>query len=326
MGSLGNRRTALEMNHLPPPDDPLAAVVSSSGAGSVRARSLAATFLGDCIVPRAGDVGIATITEVLGRFGIEAGVTRTSMSRLASGGWVKRQKVGRNSFYSLTPAALAESEAASRRIYAARHPQDPCGWRVYLAGGLEKTEQARMRAALRHRGAAELGSQVYILPASENLGEFQPAIALDAKSLPAPEARELVRRAFDLAAIGEDYARFVAVFAPVQASLSSGFKLTGLDAVAVRVFVIHRFRRIVLRDPGVPAPYLPENWPGFAARKTAATIWRALLRPSEAWLDANAASASGPLPRRSISWQQFQNAHPSSQGPRVRPLDGRESL
>ena len=125
IGSFGNRRTTLEMNDPTATDDPLAAVVAGSGPGSLRAWSLAVSFLGDCIVPRAGDVGIATIAEVLGRFGINAGVTRTSMSRLANDGWVKRQKVGRNSFYSLTPAALAESEAASRRIYAARHPQDP---------------------------------------------------------------------------------------------------------------------------------------------------------------------------------------------------------
>jgi phenylacetic acid degradation operon negative regulatory protein len=293
------------MNDPTATDDLLAAVVAESGAGGLRAWSLAISFLGDCIVPRAGDVGIATIAEVLGRFGIDAGVTRTSMSRLATDGWVKRQKVGRNSFYSLTPAALAESEAASRRIYAARHPQDPCAWRVHLGAGLPRTEQARLRSGLRHRGAAELGSHVYILPATEELGGFEPAITLSASPLPTAEARELVRRAFDFAAIGEDYARFAAVFAPVQASLGSGRKLAGLDAVAMRVFVIHRFRRIVLRDPGVPAPYLPERWPGFAARETAAEIWRALFRASEAWLDANAASASGPLPARSTPWQRF---------------------
>ena len=55
----------------------------------------------------------------------------------------------------------------------------------------------------------------------------------------------------------------------------------------------------------IPAPYLPEDWPGIAARETAAAIWRALFRASEAWLDANAASAYGPLPPRSILWQRF---------------------
>jgi len=63
--------------------------------------------------------------------------------------------------------------------------------------------------------------------------------------------------------------------------------------------------RIVLRDPIIPAPYLPEGWPGIAAREAAAAIWRALFRASEAWLDANAASAYGPLPPRSNPWQRF---------------------
>ncbi len=73
----------------------------------------------------------------------------------------------------------------------------------------------------------------------------------------------------------------------------------------MRVFVIHCFRRIVLHDPLIPAPYLPENWPGIAARQTAAAIWRALFPASEAWLDANAASAFGALPPRSIPWRRF---------------------
>ncbi len=130
------------------------------------------------------------------------------MSRLAGDGWVTRQKVGRNSFYALTPVALAELEAGARRIYAARHPQDPCSWRVTFGGGLPKPEQARLRAALRRRGAADLGAHVYLLPAGEDPRDASRAIALRADPLPDAEARRLVERAFDLAALGQDYARF----------------------------------------------------------------------------------------------------------------------
>jgi phenylacetic acid degradation operon negative regulatory protein len=281
----------------------LAAIVARSGV-VLCAWSIAVSFLGDCIVPRGVDVGMATITEVLAAFGIDPGAARTSMSRLAGDGWVTRQKVGRNSFYSLTPIALAESAAASRRIYAARHPQDPCPWRVYLAGALPKPDQARLRTALLRRGAADLGAHVYLLPAVDDLLDPGRAIALKADPLPPDEARLLVERAFDLAALEEDYRRFAAAFAPLRESIGRQ-KLVGLEAVAMRVFVIHCFRRIVLRDPLIPAPYLPEDWPGTAARETAATIWRALFRASEAWLDANAASAYGPLPPRSATWQRF---------------------
>ena len=277
-------------------------IVARSGV-VLRPWSIAVSFLGDCIVPRGGDVGMSSITEVLAAFGIDPGAARTSMSRLAGDGWVTRQKVGRKSFYSLTPVALAESAAASRRIYA-RHPQDSSPWRVYLAGGLPKPYQARLRATLLRRGAADLGAHVYLLPAANDLPEPGRAIALKAVPLPPDAARLLVERAFDLAVLKQDYRRFVAAFAPLRESLGRQ-KLVGLESVVMRVFVIHCFRRIVLRDPLIPAPYLPEDWPGTAARQTAATIWRALFRASEAWLDANAASAYGPLPPRSGPCQRF---------------------
>ena len=295
----------------PADDRPAAEVGELSGViarmgGSLRAWSLAVSFLGDCIVPRGGDVGMATITEVLSAFGIEAGVTRTAMSRLARDGWVDAPKVGRNTFYALTPVALAEFEAGARRIYAAKHPQDPCSWRVVFGGGLPKSEQERLRATLRHRGgSADLGAHVYVLPAAEEPRDVGRAIALTAGPMPDAVARLFVERMFDLAGLGEDYAKFVAGFAPVLETLGAGRKLAGIEALAMRVFIIHCFRRIVLRDPLIPAPYLPEGWPGFAAREATAAIWRALFRASEAWLDANAASAYGPLPPRSIPWQRF---------------------
>jgi len=274
-------------------------------SGGLRAWSLAVSFLGDCIVPRGGEVGVATISKLLGAFGVDSGVTRTSMSRLASDGWVARQKVGRNSFYALTPLALAASETASRRIYATRHPEAPCGWRVVYAGGLGKSEQARLKAAFARRGAAELAAQTWLLPDGDETPDLSGAIVMTAGRLPDADARLLVARAFDLSALGADYAGFVEAFAPVVEVLGSGRSLSGLDALAMRVLVIHAFRRIVLRDPMIPAPYLPEGWPGFSARATTAAIWRALLRPSEAWLDANAASAYGPLPPRSEDGRRF---------------------
>jgi hypothetical protein len=52
--------------------DALAAAVARSGV-PLRAWPLAVSFLGDCIVPRGGDVGMATITDLLAVFGIDPG-------------------------------------------------------------------------------------------------------------------------------------------------------------------------------------------------------------------------------------------------------------
>ena len=174
------------------------------------------------------------------------------------------------------------------------------------AGGLAGQEQARLRARLRSSGAAELAAQTWLLPDADDPPDIPGVIALTAAPLPEAEALRLVTSAFALDALGADYAGFVEAFAPVLEGLETGRKPRGLDALAMRVLVVHAFRRLVLRDPMIPAPYLPGDWPGFAARATAAAIWRALMRPSEAWLDANAASAYGPLPPRSPDGRQFQ--------------------
>ena len=69
-----------------------------------------------------------------------------------------------------------------------------------------------------------------------------------------------------------------------------------LDALVVRLLLVHEYRRAVLKDPLLPADLLPEDWPGAAARDLCATIYRTVAPAAEAWLDANATTDTGPLP------------------------------
>lgn len=277
-------------------DIPILSLALADGPqGAMRAWSLAVSFLGDCIEPRGGRVGMATITELLAAYGIDNGVVRTSLSRLASDGWVTREKVGRNSFYALTPLALAETQSAARRIYAPEHPSAPCGWRIYAApeGGAE--ERRRERIVFARHGAGTLDKHVYILPDTASLAAPAPAIVLSAAPLADEASRKLVSQAFALAEIEREYAAFSAAYAPLVGKVG---RIGGFDALALRVLLVHRFRRIVLRDPGIPSRYLLPRWPGLVARETAAALWRALFAQSERWLDANARSPEGDLPPR----------------------------
>ena len=137
----------------PADNEPAAEGGEFSGAiarmgGSLRAWSLAVSFLGDCIVPRGGDVGMATITEVLSTFGIEPGVTRTAMSRLAGDGWVTRQKVGRMSFYALTPDERQPPFLRQFRRMSRDAPHCP-EWDECLRDRRRVGEHDRLRAAVR---------------------------------------------------------------------------------------------------------------------------------------------------------------------------------
>jgi phenylacetic acid degradation operon negative regulatory protein len=61
--------------------------------------------------------------------------------------------------------------------------------------------------------------------------------------------------------------------------------------------LIHHYRRVVLRDPLLPAALLPKDWPGRAARRLCGEIYRALLGASEQWLDRHGTNENGPLPK-----------------------------
>jgi len=101
-----------------------------------------------------------------------------------------------------------------------------------------------------------------------------------------------------LSGMAAAYERFLTAFRPVYAAVTTGRALSDLDALAVRVLLVHEYRRIVLRDPILPAEILPTDWPGAAARRLCAEIYTRVLPGAERWLDAHALSDAGTrLPR-----------------------------
>ncbi|NJO24325.1 MAG: GntR family transcriptional regulator, partial [Sphingomonadales bacterium] len=135
----------------------------------LHAWSLIVTVFGDAVVPRGGSLWLGTLNDIMGAFGIGAGVVRTAMSRLAADGWVTRDRTGRNSYYRLTPKATALSEAAAVRIY--RLPQRGWSgtWSLVVPKETPGTRLAERRAALHRAGFAQLGAGLFIAPAGHNM-------------------------------------------------------------------------------------------------------------------------------------------------------------
>ena len=106
------------------------------------------------------------------------------------------------------------------------------------------------------------------------------------------DARRLAARAWPLEQLDADYRRFIATATETGPAVEPA----GLDSLVRRVRLIHEYRRIILRDPLLPAALLSPEWPGHEARLLCARLYHALLAPSEGWLDAHALCESGPLP------------------------------
>jgi phenylacetic acid degradation operon negative regulatory protein len=264
---------------------PLQPLLAALGREPSRTWSVLVTLFGDAIVPRGGEVWLGTLLDIFAALDVAPGVVRTAASRLARDGWIERRRAGRLSFYRLAGGGRAPFAAAGRSIYAARPPAWDGALHLIIV-----PEGEAGRAALAQAGFGQPLAGLWLGAALPPAGAG--GIALTARADPAA-LRRLAAMAWPLARLAESYARFAGLFAPLGAHAAG---LGGLEALAARTLLIHHWRRIVLRDPRLPAALLPEGWPGEAARALCARLYHALLPASEAWLDAHGRGAAGPLP------------------------------
>lgn len=259
--------------------------------------SLIVTLYGDAIVPRGGSLWIGSLIDIMGLFDIDAGHVRTAISRLSSDGWLSRVKRGRASYYRLSKRGEGVFLAAAQRIYF--DEQKPFDG-VLRVAVLEPdiADPAGTRRALRDAGFAALSPPVHVSviePPAKLAG--RTGVHILNNEIGHAE-RQLASAAWKLPATAAAYRAFVAQFGPLEAA-GERKDISPPDALVARTLLIHAWRRIVLRDPGLPALLLPDDWPGHAARALTGRIYRRLLAPSESYLDAHTSNEDGPLPAAS---------------------------
>jgi len=107
--------------------------------------------------------------------------------------------------------------------------------------------------------------------------------------------RRLLSESWPLERTADAYRKFMKSFEPLRSWTARG-RLSAAEAFTARILLIHQYRRVVLRDPLLPVALLPRDWPGGAARKLCADIYRGVLSSSEQWLDRHGSNENGPLP------------------------------
>ena len=266
----------------------------------IRAWSWIVTIYGDVVVPRGGELALSSLLAICAALGIEGGVVRTALTRLAADGLIERRRVGRNSFHRLAPRMADEFARATERIYFATPQRWSGAWRLAIlpAGG-----EGPEREALRLAGYGDIAPNVLIAPLGADGRPCSGREPLLRAGGPArrhrrtrrgPDARRA--RLAPRSSAGGLTSAFLAAFAPLEAALDSGAELGELEALMIRIRAVDADRRIALKDPLLPGELLPPGWPGHEARRACAAIYRRVRGPSERWLDRHGASAQGPLP------------------------------
>lgn len=232
------------------------------GSESPRAPSLLVTVFGDLVQGEGARIGAPVLGQILELIGVRPDSMRVALHRLRKDGWIASERAGRSSEYYLTEFGRAESMDATPRIYASSPPAESA-WLVVFdpAQSNAQTEDGvSLSGSVKITGSPPDGDIAFATC-------LEPDIALPdwmRRKVCEPEVAEMSK---DLAG------RLIGL----QRNLRPG--LNRLEAAALRVLIVHSWRRIVLKTPLLPDHVFPVSWQGPACRAAIADLLSRLPKP-----------------------------------------------
>ncbi len=260
----------------------------------LRANSLLVTLYGDALAARKAPVSLGSLIELAGLFGLTSRLVRTSAFRLTADGWFDVTRLGRRSFYGLSTLGQQRVVHAQRRIYDfAPLPWDGHWTLALVSAQLKASTRQRLLRDLLWAGFGQVSSNVFAHPHADHtaLKEIisstqtqSQLVVLRAQSIDGYTGQPLatvMQDTFKLAAVGQAWQDFIKRFAPVEPDAAG---LNPANAFYTRTLLIHEYRKVLLRDPQLPADLLPDNWSGNKARALCAAMYRSMADSSNQFL------------------------------------------
>ncbi|PPJ48425.1 PaaX family transcriptional regulator [Rhizobium sp. KAs_5_22] len=254
---------------------------------TVRAPAMIVTIYGDIVVPRGGVLWMGTLVEICARLGISETLVRTAVSRLVAAEQLVGERDGRRSYYRLASGARTEFAAAARLLYGP--PADADGFLIHHAPGLSDE-------MIRRAGLGRMGPDLYLRP---NHPGSVPFLGLTFRAEVMKDGVLLADYAatlWNLQSFADEYRAMIDLFSPLSAALERGETLLPADAVSARLLLVQAYRAVLLRDPRLPADALPRDWPGLAARRLFARLYRSLSPMADAYIAAQFEGRDAHLP------------------------------
>ncbi len=273
---------------------------------TLRAGSLITTVFGDAIAPRGGTLWLGSLIRVMADFGINERLVRTSVYRLANDGWFVSEQHGRRSYYSLTASGRERFVNATHRIYGTPTESWDGRWCVLLLQSLDTAARDLVRRECGWLGFGPVSADVLVHPAPnagdtratlERLGVARDVVVVNGRTAGGDGAmRALAHESWNLSDIDARYRAFVAGFLPALEAASAGDAPAPRTAFLIRTLLIQEYRKVILRDPQMPAALLPDNWHGSVAYRLCRDLYRGVFRAADEYLSATIETVDGRLP------------------------------
>ena len=253
-------------------------------ADTPRATSFIVTIYGDVVEPRGGVLWMGTLIACCARHGLSESLVRTAVSRLVAAGRLEGVRVGRKSYYQLSDAARAEFRAAARLLFAP--PPVPTGWLTCVS---ESLREADLPAPW-----VRIAPNVALAPDGDDTPRFGGLVLRSDRVEDAAALRTLARECWRLGEVASDYERFLSRHGP----LAGVGAIAPADALALRLRLVHDYRRAALSDPRLPRAAWPSEWPAERARALFVRAYLALSPAADQSVGAEFLTQTGTLPAR----------------------------
>jgi phenylacetic acid degradation operon negative regulatory protein len=254
----------------------------------VNARSALFDLYGDHLTSRGGQAPVAALVRCLAALDIAAPAVRTAVSRLVSQDWLVAIRTPAGPGYALTPRATRRLEDAGARIYRTHEAGWDGQWQLLVVDRIrERTRRDRLRAGLRYLGYGAIDDSTWMAarPSTE-LDALLAAEQATAQRFTAAhdgDTHALVRRVWDIDALGASYDAWLALAHSILAAVEPGDPDEA--AFAARTRLVHEWRKFLFTDPALPPQLLPADWIGRRAAQYFDDNARRLLPATTRFID-----------------------------------------
>jgi phenylacetic acid degradation operon negative regulatory protein len=252
--------------------EPAASAITPEANGSLRPQTLVLTFLGNAVLGRNIAVGTGSYIDVLARMGVSEQAARSTLTRMVNRGLLVRHRRGRNTYFGLTPRAVAVLTEGEHRVWRAGAVNGDGEPRWTLLGfslpESRRDDRHLIRSRLRWAGFGLLRSGLWIAPGDVDIAAVLPdrrllndVLAFRAEPAEPTDIDQLVGEAYDLDAIASGYRQFIHRWdrpRPLPAAP---------DDLARLLWLLSEWFLLLRDDPRLPRRHLPSDWPAGAAEE-----------------------------------------------------------
>lgn len=242
-----------------------------AGCGPIKVWSVVVTVLGDLLRDPEESLGAQELDAIVAPIGINNQALRVAVHRLRNDGWVETQKVGRRSRYQLTKRGWEETQRARPMFYNA---QPDLTVPIRLVVGPPQISAANFAEQL-PKDSATLTSRSGLVAGAGLVPETWISAPYQTQSVP-----DWVKATVVPAGLAAEYDALREIVGPL---LRIPVPEDPVTRAALRLVILHHWRRLRLRHGALPDLVLRDGWAGA---RTRAVVIDALGRFSRPELSA----------------------------------------